>query len=899
MSAISLYIDGKRADLADDGLILFNYQAEDLQNPTIVKNTYSQSITLEGTPANNAIFSYSFRTDRRIDDNGFQPLRKTPFVIYNDKSEVLESGYVKLESVERNGSNVRYKVSLFGGLGSFLYSLTYDAEGNKRSLADLEYLNTNNSETELDFNINAQAVRDAWQMLLDDTQTESKWKVINFAPCYNGIPEGNFNADKGILTPSSVGLDDSYFGDDGEYSTKQGKAIVNLSKEHHEWEVKDLRSYLQRPVVSMREIFKAIANPANNGGYEVDWSEIDSNTFFRLKNIWMTLPMFPSLNPTKRMGNVSFYLTSNPTTSGNIGTYTIGASLASGTLVSATMSMKHRYNIPSATAETLTASKVEVQTERDIAESIVAFYQAIGFGSNGSALVGSAVYPFVGEQLLHVGGEDLANLCGYVPTMTGVEMRPTMQLPNLVKAGSGIYESAEDFSFDIEGYDIKTIGINVKYYKVTSIMPMEGEPTYEVSSINLPSYYEGLNSYQAISQYALQGSVGNTLRYESPDSLRSGSLVTKQTLLSNTETPADYLLSFCKMWGFYLRCYPADKRVVICSRNSLYQDKILDLTKRINKGEPISITPYLLKSKWYDFHQEGVGAGYEKEYQSIYGFPYGRMRINTGYDFNADAQDVLKGSAFKSAISRLDAGRYYNIIEENSKQIPSVFLDNGNTYTLWSADGKSTDIPIPTPTYSANIRYLNEFGHEGFDVEFCIKTDFRDASGKGVDGEGVLLFFNGFFDYEGFKISDDNATMNTLNEGVPCWDLDPVTNFLPVPVFARYGFYDNWHIEASLDFGKPQEVAIPYARYDDCTIYSKMWQKYLADRYDENTKVMRCKVDLRGFMVGLDLLRYFYYYDGSLWVLNKITNHSLTTNGDTECEFIQVQDKDNYINGQR
>ena len=36
----------------------------------------------------------------------------------------------------------------------------------------------------------------------------------------------------------------------------------------------------------------------------------------------------------------------------------------------------------------------------------------------------------------------------------------------------------------------------------------------------------------------------------------------------------------------------------------------------------------------------------------------------------------------------------------------------------------------------------------------------------------------------------------------------------------------------------------------------------------------------------------------SLWVLNRISNYSLTTYDPVECEFVQVHDKNNYLNGQ-
>ena len=161
---ISLYIADNLVDLDDQSLILFNYTMEDLLNPTIVKNSYSHQITIKGTPNNNRLFGDIFRLDRVVSYNGgtlgtdFNPSQKTPFVIYNEMNEILESGYCKLDSVTRKKVEIEYQISLFGGLGSFLYSLAYDAEGNKRTLADLDYLGTDNTESELDFVINANNV---------------------------------------------------------------------------------------------------------------------------------------------------------------------------------------------------------------------------------------------------------------------------------------------------------------------------------------------------------------------------------------------------------------------------------------------------------------------------------------------------------------------------------------------------------------------------------------------------------------------------------------------------------------------------------------------------------------------------------------------------------------------
>ena len=96
---ITLYIADRLVDLDEQSFILLNYTMEDLTNPTIVKNSFSQQITIKGTANNNAIFGDAFRLDRKVGNNGgiagadFNPLRKTPFAIYNEMNAVLESGY--------------------------------------------------------------------------------------------------------------------------------------------------------------------------------------------------------------------------------------------------------------------------------------------------------------------------------------------------------------------------------------------------------------------------------------------------------------------------------------------------------------------------------------------------------------------------------------------------------------------------------------------------------------------------------------------------------------------------------------------------------------------------------------------------------------------------------------
>ena len=299
---ISLYIGDQLVDLDDQSFILFNYQMDDLSNPTIVKNSFSQQITLKGTPANNKIFGGSFRLDRRIGDSGgnsgvdFNASQKTPFVIYNEMSEILQSGYVKLDSVSRVGADIQYKITLYGGLGSFFYALMYKEDGEKKTLADLRYKMLNGSFTSAAGHFGQvggyEMLHDAWLYLANPEgfsieDHECWWpNIVNFAPAYNGKPD-KFSADKALVDSSSFYNMPTLYRQTGASSN-----LMVFTNAHTEWELKELRWYLQRPVVSMKALFDAICDNENNGGWNVEVSQsLLENDI--LSNAWLTLPLIP------------------------------------------------------------------------------------------------------------------------------------------------------------------------------------------------------------------------------------------------------------------------------------------------------------------------------------------------------------------------------------------------------------------------------------------------------------------------------------------------------------------------------------------------------------------------------------------------------------------------------
>lgn len=912
---IELYIGNMRVDVGDESFILFNYAMTDLTEPAAVKNSYSQQVTLPGTPQNNRIFGSFFRLDRRTQFDGtytgvsFDPSRKTPFTIYGEAGEILESGYVKLEQVLQSAGDVQYTVTLYGGLGSFFYALTYNEEGDKRTLADLDYLGTANSDTELDFKINAAAVQEAWNAE-SDPDNPTKWDVVNFAPAYNGIPDGDFDASKALATPSKTGLAPNITKDGKDYvPSASGYVVVNLSDEHDEWAVKDLRSYLQRPVFSMESFFRAICKPENNGGYEVDLSDLDiDNRTPPYTNVWMTLPLLTELTQGTE-SDAAITGQSSMTAGFDVMTWTVQGDVPAGSKVSAEVSFIPKFYMPSdAGTGILAASRQVISGNFLIAEETAIFIQLLAYTADNILVKGSRV------ACISAGGSpiDLAKIVGFVPAWTedGTAYYETSPHVGYFSSDNPLmptqYSFGQTLTMSAEGTDATVFKVHVVSYCITRTRFPSGPESAIVTggTGSVPTLFRSANPYTATgSMFQQETPVSAT--YTTPDGVRSGAQVTKRALLNTGHTPADYLLSFCKMHGLHFLYDSTAKKVSIVTRNTLYSkykdtgDRI-DLSDRINRSQGIQIAPFVFESKWYDFILESDGGQFYDSYLPLYGREYGMQRVNTGYDFDADNINIMDGNVFRQAVTLLEKSPYFNSIMMSGSFRPSVFVDKGNSATYWDSEGNTEDFSISSIPPGAAISYLNEYGHEGYDVEFARKLQLHDAENKPLDGSGILVFKEGNDSYPYFKLTDDVPAMTALT-GKPCWLLDPGDpDGISIPSYGRYEFAaGGWSIFYSLDFGIPSELGIPDVKFrDNASVYDRLWRSYLHDRFNVNTKVMRCRVDLSGLRVGQDLLRRFWWYGNSLWVLNSISNYSLTTWDTAECEFIQVQDTEAYTDGQ-
>ena len=61
---IELYIENQKIDLTDDIEINFTYETVDPDKLSSIKNSFSKTVNIPGTPNNNRTFGYIFRFDK-------------------------------------------------------------------------------------------------------------------------------------------------------------------------------------------------------------------------------------------------------------------------------------------------------------------------------------------------------------------------------------------------------------------------------------------------------------------------------------------------------------------------------------------------------------------------------------------------------------------------------------------------------------------------------------------------------------------------------------------------------------------------------------------------------------------------------------------------------------------
>lgn len=940
-----LYISGNKVELDSAGVsILFNRQRTDYTNPTIVRNSFTKTIKLPGTKVNNSIFNEIWKLDRVQWTDAFNASRRTPFVLM-DNGALVEQGYVKLNNIVWNGQFYTYEVTLYGELGNLLYGLSYniDSETDEVSpltLADLDFEFN-------EFAISKELINYAWKRLDGDSSTSGDaykiFDTINFMVSYDGVPEANNFDPKSVWCsvdrnaevnwkdhhyyanqfPSEVVEDDVTYKYVSTFISRMDPddhyGLMELKKEISPLEMRDLRSYLLRPVINVKKVFEAIGKYINDHyGYTLDMSDYFFSTY-EFRSTWMTLSMLYEIDPDVETGSrfTKRKLLSNTSSPAS---YLISFCKIYGIYLDVDYYNKkltltrlpnffNRYKI----------NELKIDLSKEVKITPLSFDKAsytFDYGDGDSEFLKKYKDTYgiqYGSKKVNTGYRFDASTAPYIDN-------------NVFRQGVDSIDQSAYYRYPYAARN--TFGTDVLFIYPVGLMDEANLPTYKLFDMTTygstgevktldgemsPHWYPGIynESAHSIQAYNITNS-GYQFMNVWWGGLRPQvwqDSFPKLQCHSEDNKAADGKNILVRFSGFrqssYGKLTTTDDRMYW--NQETYSDYQIDATK---VNYLLSDDNYYLKqiigsNCYYDCPVPKDGFGYSyisvinklpqftratysyvRDYSNIPAFyvaAFGQYTI-TG---SSSSVSITKDNSYYRTSVSSSSGRQYSYFsnyafDANHRYFIAAAVKTSNATTIKSGNSYAhPDIIGSTLIDSYDLQYSSSVQLIGSIVEIG-NTTLNQLTSLSTNNVGSTVSWDTeyliVYDLTDIGMADRLTTVDAAIEYFGMTD-------------KRVGY--SYNLSETLDFGISRELYVPNCTYrQDIGVYNEYWRRYISDVYSINTKVFECYC----YLDDIDeVFREFYYYDNALWILSKVTDWNIDT---LLCKatFIKVNDINNYAN---
>ena len=940
---LELYIGNMKADLTGQESILTQKTRTDYTNPTVVKNSFTKTVSLPGTKANSFIFNFLWKLDRVQTVEDFNPSRRVPFTL-TENGNLIESGYIKLDKINKTYDTVSYDCTLFGELGNILYELSYKVneetgDVTPLTLGDLDYHITDDTLTRtgrLDFYIGIHAVLTAWNHLDKTDEDDSIFNTLNFAICNNGIPKAdNFDPKKMMTSilgsdyttrkaavnwdgtdydreafPTSKEVDGtSYSYIDtmlSRFDQKEQLALMEMDNGISCIEARDFRSYLQRPILRLKAVFEAIGRYLNE---HLGWTLDITDDFFtgeEFLNSWITLSMLYEINPKVETGT---YFTQKELLSNTSSpaSYLVSYCKSYGIYIDPDIQAKtlrlirlpHFFTGEEENLIVDQGQQMEI-TPLSFDKSAYTFDFAEGEGQFLKKYKDTYGVAY-GTKRVNTGYRFDASVAPYITN-------------NIFKTAADTIEQSAYFHYNYDGGVGNTGNTDVSNEYPIAVGALTKAPKYSLFRVDS-------------NHYPVSNEDGTVDRY--------GAEMTKNT---TTKTPDD-------IWGYM---YATNKWSGL--QRGIYQDALARLQFHDEKGEAKDGKNVLIRYNG----KVRVHAGWCKSYDSTsettksentkfidYTDTYGRgivkylisddsymvksvLGTNCYYDIPSPIE-----TPFNMFASRLDelptfnrvkidygsftynpAERHDNWIGASITRVGSATVDySGQEYVTVNYPDSSSYVYWHFANFERNHKYLivskmicrssyYYLGFRNYETLYSRATAGVTGGYKGWEISAAVVSSadsSGYFRprqsgnntmsiawYTVIDLTNLGLTNLTAEEGIKFFKFDQYNNY-GTPYF----------VTSTLDFGVSREIGVPATIIlPNSDIYNRIWSRYIADVYSIDTRIIKGKVYLPNIQ---DSFRKFYYYDNATWILSSIQDWNNETKLCTGT-FTKVNDKQNYLN---
>lgn len=833
--------------------IALNKQYEALNNPTMYFAEWSKSVNIPFTARNNRIFSNIFRVDGLVTNLNIDPRKKLDFILlYNE--EIITRGYCKVTNIYNNISNKYYQVNLFSTLGNLLNEIKqYTFFTNTDT--DPKYIIANPLSEGL--TINRHLVKESFEKdsCVIDIANKSDLDYIGFAPSY----QGKYNSF-----------------DSGKYEVITN--IIELPQEMDEHYIREFRSYYQTPYIWVNSLFQLVKNKLEE---TTDYKLILDRSFFNKNNPYWTNTIYtcPSLfnensdtvkttvKETFKDTNVQYESSTrvlkdcsnhhpkilpfnhfegdviyNPETKrftpqGGNSTHFKG-SFVWWLYASATDRLADYCKLREDNALYLKFKAVNANTNQDIvgAETVFCFYDGENTRTN-----------FDYSIELDVTNRDYPRI---------------VTLPNnKVNKEDGFWWGGElQVEFDINTSE--EFYIVVDNYTANNSKPFETSvtdynPHWDWTWLDLWDTTRGFTWYLQCANAEMENKLN----------IRSESELTIERIWSRDVSIYDVIISFCKQFHLMIDLQEDMKELIITTRSRYFEPyEILDWSDKIDRNKDYILQPIWFDKKYLNFkYTDGKGERFDY-YQNKYKVSYGEQKVNTGYDFSNEEENLIENLNSSMICTKKQSSYYINT----------------------------------TNPQEANFK---GYGYKVLPKEVYIEND---NNGNSANNFGAFYFHNGKIEVDSelslkdtnnkpFIVISDDST-NQIKRGVFCWGGNQLvaTNYIPlISLYSADGKY-------SILFNEPKELyfnkeVVPYN--NPTYIYKGYWEKYFNERYNVQNKMLTCYLYLTPTDYKNFKFNKFIMLDNICYLVNRIIDFDMSTKGSTKVELLQIYNLTAYTNG--
>lgn len=940
-----LYINGKKVEFDSTGIsILFQRQRTDYTNPTIVKNSFTKTIKLPGTKINSSIFNEIWKLDRIQWDKAFNASKRTPFILINNGA-LVEQGYVKLNNIVWNSStnSYTYEVTLYGELGNLLYGLSYNIDSVTEEVSPLTLADLDLGFNE--FRISKDLIDYAWKRLDNNSSTSGdNYKIfdtINFMVSYDGIPQANNFDTKSVWCsvdrkadvrwkdhhyyanqfPSEIVEDNVTY----KYiNTRLSKmdpedhyALMELKKELSPLEMRDLRSYLLRPVINIKKVFEAIGNYINTHyGYTLDMSD----PFFStddFSSTWMTLSMLYEIYPDVESGTkfTKRQLLSNTSSPAS---YLISFCKIYGIYLDVDYFGKKLTltRLPNFfNREKINELKVDLSREIKITplsfdkasytfdyakgegEFLKKYKETYGiqYGSkkvNTGYRFDASTAPYIDNNIFRQGVDSIDQSIYYrypyfAKNSFGTDVLFTYPVGLMDEANLPTYKLFDMDTYNSSG-EIKTVDGEMSPHWYPGIYNSSNDTLYAYNVVN--SGYQFMNVWWGgLRPQVWQDSFPKLQCHNEDNKAIDG----KNILVR---------FSGFRQAGYGHLTSTADR--TFWNIDS-YKDDIIDATSvnyLLSDDNPY-LKQFIGKNCYYDCPMPSFGYGgsylmtinrlpafsrasylYARDYAKIPAFYVGQFG---GYTITGSSRSVIitKTNTYYRTIVNSSSGRQYPYFSGYAyKPKHRYFIAAAVRTSSASAIKSGNDYAHPdiigsTLINSNDLQYSDKVQLIGSIVEIG-DTSLNKLTSLSTNNVGSTVSWDTEYlvAYDLTEIGMED-TLTTVDAAIEYFGMTE----------KRVGY--SYNLTETLDFGVSRELYVPNCTYgQNIGVYNEYWKHYISDVYSVNTRVMECYC----FLDNIDkVFREFYYYDNCLWILSKITDWSMDTKL-CKAIFIKVNDIENY-----